>query len=580
LKEAQKVKAFLVEKGFFDQGYHFSKTCCDICFPVKNASKDAIKEKFGFVSFSERDVERSRKTTTLKKTLSAKLSDDEMAVLQSAFDVIGNIAIIEIPEKLVRREKQIADALLRTNRNITTVLKKAGIHGTEFRTQKMKWLAGEKTKETLHRELGIMLKLDVENVYFSPRLSSERKRIAGLVKPGEDILVMFSGCAPYPCVLSKHTQARNITGIELNPVGHMYGMENLKLNRVHNVTLINGDVNKVVPDIYHYIVGMKSADKEGELKTRLIHHPVIMELHLFDDDLWKGLPKLERTIQQLQKKGIHVVLHMPFRHEGKRYSLGQADIRAEMRMFRALGALCKKHHVKAVVHPTQDIGIAEDEKVLVTHLKLLEQYYDYFCFENVTHGLFAKAKDIVRIGRKAGIRNMCIDLCHLYIMYQDNDMIERHVKNVQKHFNTYFHLNDHDCRTHSCEIGKGFVDVKRILPYVSLGVTEVCDRDELHPKEMVRSYLDVEHTTRKFDRIIMPLPTSAAEFLDAALKVSKKGTMIHFYDFKGMDNIKESHEKILAACKKNKKRCKILRTVKCGQHAPWVFRICVDFRVL
>lgn len=36
---------------------------------------------------------------------------------------------------------------------------------------------------------------------------------------------------------------------------------------------------------------------------------------------------------------------------------------------------------------------------------------------------------------------------------------------------------------------------------------------------------------KKFDRIVMPLPKSAEEFLDVALKSAKKGTVIHFYDF-------------------------------------------------
>jgi hypothetical protein len=36
-------------------------------------------------------------------------------------------------------------------------------------------------------------------------LSTERKRISELVKPGEKVLVMFSGAAPYVCVIAKKT---------------------------------------------------------------------------------------------------------------------------------------------------------------------------------------------------------------------------------------------------------------------------------------------------------------------------------------------------------------------------------------
>jgi tRNA (guanine37-N1)-methyltransferase len=113
----------------------------------------------------------------------------------------------------------------------------------------MKWLAGKRTKEAIHIENGIKLKLNVETVYFSPRLSTERKRISELVKPGEKILVMFSGCAPYPCVLSKNTKASEIVGVEINPEGHKYGFQNIALNKLNNITLYNADVNEFVPKL-------------------------------------------------------------------------------------------------------------------------------------------------------------------------------------------------------------------------------------------------------------------------------------------------------------------------------------------
>ncbi|MBU4493027.1 MAG: class I SAM-dependent methyltransferase family protein, partial [Nanoarchaeota archaeon] len=79
--------------------------------------------------------------------------------------------------------------------------------------------------------------------------------------------------------------------------------------------------------------------------------------------------------------------------------------------------------------------------------------------------------------------------------------------------------------------------------------------------------------------IIMPLPKSAGDFLDLALNSIKPNGIIHFYDFLKEDEFEKAKEKIRKACKRAKKKCKILRIVKCGQHAPHVFRICVDFKV-
>jgi|SRR3989344_1326485 len=185
----------------------------------------------------------------LRTALASKLSAEELGSLRASFDVIGSIAIIEILPELIKKEKVIAETLLSLHKNITTVVKKVGIHKGELRLQKVKILAGARTKETEHKENGIRLLLNVEKVYFSPRLSSERKRIAEMVKPGESVLVMFSGCAPYPCVISKNSPAKDIVGIELNKEGHRYGIKNLALNKIKNAELYCGDVRKVVPKL-------------------------------------------------------------------------------------------------------------------------------------------------------------------------------------------------------------------------------------------------------------------------------------------------------------------------------------------
>jgi tRNA G37 N-methylase Trm5 len=303
----------------------------------------------------------------LKKLLRKKLTKKQLALLPSSYDVVGSIIIFsDFPEELIKKEKVIAESLLLLHKNIKTICKKTKKYSGKYRTPKLKIIAGENTKETIHKENKCRLKLDVEKVYFSTRLSEERKRIAGQVKKEEDVLVMFSGCAPYPCVISKNTKAREIFGIEANSIGHKYGMENLKLNRIHNVVLINADVRDAMPLIFHYTIGLKSSDRAIQLGKRLRYHPVVMEIHLFDDDLSKGKEKLEKTIEELKSKGINIVLHMPFCYDGKRYSLAKKDVSREFAMLYTLGGLCKKHHVKAVVHPVQETREKEDEKAITS----------------------------------------------------------------------------------------------------------------------------------------------------------------------------------------------------------------------
>ncbi|MBU0535678.1 MAG: class I SAM-dependent methyltransferase family protein [Nanoarchaeota archaeon] len=185
----------------------------------------------------------------LKEALEKKLTEEELSNLKTAYDMVGSIAIIEVPDELKSKEKIIAETLMTMQKNIKTVLKKAGQHEGEFRTQKLKFVAGKRTKETEAKENNVRIKLNVEKVYFSTRLSTERKRVSELVQEGESVLVMFSGCAPYVCVIAKNTEAGEVYGVEINPAGHEYGLENLKLNKITNAKLYCGDVREVVPKL-------------------------------------------------------------------------------------------------------------------------------------------------------------------------------------------------------------------------------------------------------------------------------------------------------------------------------------------
>lgn len=185
----------------------------------------------------------------LKGALKGKLAKAQLKSLVTSFDIIGDIAIIEIPENLEKKEKLIAEAILKLNKNIKVVCKKAGIHSGIFRRQKLVIIAGEKRKTTIHKESNVRMKLHIQDVYFSPRLSTERKRIASQVKPAEDVLIMFSGVAPYCLVIAKNTKAKEVYGIEINPLAHKYALENVKLNKLNNVKLFLGDVRMVVPTL-------------------------------------------------------------------------------------------------------------------------------------------------------------------------------------------------------------------------------------------------------------------------------------------------------------------------------------------
>ena len=183
----------------------------------------------------------------LKEALVPLLTPNELEAAPSSFDTVGDIAIFnEVDSVLKKKEKLIAETLLKLHNNIKVVLKKTARYSGKLRTPKLAYLAGGRRKITTHKENGVSLMLDVEKCYFSTRTATERQRIVSLVKKGESVLVMFSGVSPLGIEIAKHTKAKEVYGIELNKIAHHFALKNVTLNKVNNVVLVQGDVSKVL----------------------------------------------------------------------------------------------------------------------------------------------------------------------------------------------------------------------------------------------------------------------------------------------------------------------------------------------
>lgn len=187
----------------------------------------------------------------LKYHLKNKLTSKELKLVPSSFDIVGDILIFsDFPKELAKKEKIIGNAILENYPYIKAVLAKTKKYSGKFRTPKLRVVAGEKRKEAICKESNVLIKLDVERVYFSPRMASERKRIANLIKQNESVLVMFSGSGAYPLVIAKNTKCKEVYGIEINPIAHKYALENVKKNKLESkIKLFLGDVKKIMPKI-------------------------------------------------------------------------------------------------------------------------------------------------------------------------------------------------------------------------------------------------------------------------------------------------------------------------------------------
>ena len=183
---------------------------------------------------------------SITELLKDKLTEDEIEELKKSFDIIGDVVIVEIPEDLEAHKKEIGQATLQFTKRKTVYMKKSAVKGVT-RVRELELIAGEDNPITIHKEHGTRLKLDVKNVYFSPRLATERKRVQEACEDGEEILDMFAGIGPFPIVIA-HEKNVNITAVDINEYAIKYLNENIKLNKLApnaHITAICGDTNEV-----------------------------------------------------------------------------------------------------------------------------------------------------------------------------------------------------------------------------------------------------------------------------------------------------------------------------------------------
>ncbi len=161
-----------------------------------------------------------------------------------SFDIVGDIAIVKY--RVDMDMEKIADEIIKRHKNVKNVAVDYGVFGEE-RVRKIKLIRGT-TTETIHKEFGIRIKVDISKVYFSPRLATERWRVVQRVRDGEMIYDMFAGCGPFSILIAKYRRVK-IFASDINNYAIFYLIENIKLNKVKNIYPLLNDARKIVDKI-------------------------------------------------------------------------------------------------------------------------------------------------------------------------------------------------------------------------------------------------------------------------------------------------------------------------------------------
>ncbi len=241
-KDAEKARKTLTLK----QSYKVRTGTKYVYFPVED---NLISENFGkagkwqIIKVNKNFFQK--RTRTGQKKLKDFLRKNKINIDFSSFEIIGDIAIIEIADKHKKYEKHIARGIMNVHPKIKTVLKKISAMQGIFRVRKVKHVLGERKTKTVYKENGCMFKLDVSKMFYSSKLANERLRIAMLVKKNEKVLVPFAGYGPFAILIAKKCPSSDVIGVELNSDAVKCFMENIKLNKLKNITVLHDDAGKI-----------------------------------------------------------------------------------------------------------------------------------------------------------------------------------------------------------------------------------------------------------------------------------------------------------------------------------------------
>jgi tRNA (guanine37-N1)-methyltransferase len=84
-----------------------------------------------------------------------------------------------------------------------------------------------------------------------------------------------------------------------------------------------------------------------------------------------------------------------------------------------------------------------------------------------------------------------------------------------------------------------------------------------------------------FDRVLMPLPKGAYEFLDVAIPMVKSGGVLHFYHWAQRDNPFTDGERILVdAASEFGRSVEVLERCRVSQYSPSAWKIRIDARIV
>jgi tRNA (guanine37-N1)-methyltransferase len=235
----EKTITLITKFGLADKSLVIQREQDSLCIPLirepKGIELTTLKSQItNFNLLTAVFSEKQPPPETLTQALQDKLPPDLLTNVPQAFDVIGDVVVIDIQPKLKPYQNIIGEAIMQTQKNVTTVLAKASDISGVFRVRDYDYIAGEHKTQTIHREFGCQYHVDIAKAYFSPRLSHEHERVAVQVQDGETVADLFAGVGPFSVLIGKRNPTVKVYAIDLNPDAFELLKVNVRVNKVEN----------------------------------------------------------------------------------------------------------------------------------------------------------------------------------------------------------------------------------------------------------------------------------------------------------------------------------------------------------
>ena len=233
-RNAEEVRRILASVGIVDSTRTIVEQDASVIFPLVASPPGQLLQGFEHEMLSADFPLRPARTDPIDDIRRiAEIDDGLKHLLPGKWELLGDVLVIRLPDELDAYEERVARAYSEVLGAKTVLRDTGGVTG-ELRTPVMRKILGSETV-TIHKENGVLFKLDVSQVMFSSGNVDERIRASKIACDGETVIDMFAGIGYFSIPLAIHGRPRRVIACELNPVAFAYLVENTCLNSVEEV---------------------------------------------------------------------------------------------------------------------------------------------------------------------------------------------------------------------------------------------------------------------------------------------------------------------------------------------------------